>query len=241
MESRMNAILEDIRRNSSRSDEEEKMIDCCREKGASNWLTTLPIADKGFALSKQEFRDAILLRYNLEINNLPNICPCGDNFSVNHAMMCKRGGFVTLRHNEIRDITSEMLKEVCHDVRSEPTITPLTGGNFGHRTSNNSDEAKLDISARSFWVRGQRAFFDVRVSTPSLFPTDTRAYRQSIVNMKMKNEEHTMNESCKSKWEASPHWSSRHLAEYHPILNVRNSTADSQSCLLNADHCQKVP
>ena len=33
------------------------------EKGASTWLATLPIAEHGFALHKQAFRDALCLRY----------------------------------------------------------------------------------------------------------------------------------------------------------------------------------
>ena len=31
---------------------------------------------------------------------------------------------------------------------------------------NSSDEARLDVSVRSFWQRGQRAFYDVRVFNP---------------------------------------------------------------------------
>ena len=30
----------------------------------------------------------------------PTICVCGDRFSVDHAMICKRGGFIIQRHNE---------------------------------------------------------------------------------------------------------------------------------------------
>jgi hypothetical protein len=129
-------------------------------------LTSLPFAALGFALSKQEFRDAIAIRFNLHVYGLPDRCACGDVFNINHSMQCKRQGYVTLRHNEIRDATVEMLKEVCSDVTSEPSLIPLTGENFTLRSANTSDEAKLDISARSFWIRGQRAFFDVRVFYP---------------------------------------------------------------------------
>ncbi len=30
------------------------------------------------------------------------------------------GGFPTIRHNEIRDITASLLTEVCHNVATEP-------------------------------------------------------------------------------------------------------------------------
>ena len=40
----------------------QRAVDIVKEKGASNWLTTLPIAKHGFALHKGAFRDAICLR-----------------------------------------------------------------------------------------------------------------------------------------------------------------------------------
>ena len=50
---------------------------------------------------------------------------------------------------------------LCHHV--EPKLTPLTGEVFAKKTANISEEARLDISARGFWKRGSRTFFDVRV------------------------------------------------------------------------------
>ena len=38
------------------------------------------------------------------------------NFSVDHALSCPKGGFPSIRHNEIRDITANLLSEVCNDV-----------------------------------------------------------------------------------------------------------------------------
>ena len=38
-------------------------IECCQEKGASSWLSTLPIKQYGFALHKTEFIDAHCLHY----------------------------------------------------------------------------------------------------------------------------------------------------------------------------------
>ena len=39
----------------------------CLEKGASNWLSALPLKEAGFNLNKLEFRDAIALRYDLPV------------------------------------------------------------------------------------------------------------------------------------------------------------------------------
>jgi len=34
-------------------------------------------------------------------------------------MICKRGGFIIQRHNELRDLEAELLKMVCYDVKVE--------------------------------------------------------------------------------------------------------------------------
>ena len=83
-------------------------------------------------------------------------------------MPCKKGGFVTLRHNEVRDITATLLSDVCKDVELEPSLLTLNGEQPTMRkTAKTNDEVRLDICARSFWVSGQRAFFDIRIFDPN--------------------------------------------------------------------------
>ena len=36
-------------------------------------------------------------------------------FTVDHAMICQRGGLIIQRHNEIRDLLAELLDMVCYD------------------------------------------------------------------------------------------------------------------------------
>ena len=72
-----------------------------RDKGASSWLNAIPIEEHGLPLNKQEFRDSLCLRYNLPLSNLPSYCACGEMFNVNHALSCKKGGFIAQRHNTI--------------------------------------------------------------------------------------------------------------------------------------------
>ena len=74
---------------------------------------------------------------------------------------------MSLRHNEVCDITAKMLSEVCKDVRTEPLLCELTNENFAHTSANLSKEARLDISALGFWIPGQRVFCDVRVFDPN--------------------------------------------------------------------------
>lgn len=139
-----------------------------QEKGSSTWLTTLPLDDYGFALTKSDFRDALCLRYGWEPARLPAICACGQRFDVEHALSCPRGGFVASRHNEIRDVLGDLLSDVCKDVSVEPPLQPLSGELFRSRAANTEDGARLDIKAGGFWgsSRHVAAFFDVRVFNP---------------------------------------------------------------------------
>ena len=54
----------------------------------SNWLNVLPLAEEGYVLNKEEFRDAMAMRYNEQILGLPNKCTCGRNFDPVHALDC---------------------------------------------------------------------------------------------------------------------------------------------------------
>ncbi len=105
----------------------QRAMELASEKGSSIWLTALPLQDQGFNLNKQEFRDALSLRYGWQLQNTPRHCICGTPFSADHAMICRHGGLPILRHNDIRDITANWLSEVCHDVEREPPLLPLTG------------------------------------------------------------------------------------------------------------------
>lgn len=144
----------------------KRAVDLAMEKGASSWLTAIPIKDLGFDLNKAQFWDAIKLRYDWEITDLPSVCVCGEAFSVDHAMICRRGGFVIQRHNELRDLEAEMLDMVCYDVEVEPVLQVLTGETL-ERGANIAPDARLDIHARGVWERQRSAFFDVRVFHPN--------------------------------------------------------------------------
>ena len=75
-------------------------VDLAQEKGASSWLTSLPLDEFGFSLSKWAFRDALALRYGWQPSNIPNYCDCGTHFSVEHSLSCPKGAFPHIRHNE---------------------------------------------------------------------------------------------------------------------------------------------
>ena len=129
--------------------EAKRTNDAHRETGASNWLTSLPLEELDYHLNKQQFWDAIRIRYNWALSNLPAECVCGKKFDISHAMSCKKGGLVTLRHNEVRDVTGKLLEEVCKDVRKEPSMLQLNS-ELLQTTANRKPEARLDISVIGF-------------------------------------------------------------------------------------------
>ena len=145
-----------------------------QEKGASSWLTALPVEEFGFALHKGAFRDALALRYGWCPTLVPSHCACGQSFSVSHALSCHMGGYPSIRHNEIRDLTADLLSEVCHCVSIEPHLQSAEGEDLRGASANTTDGARLDIAANGFWGgRFERAFFDVRVFNPHA-PTNRR-------------------------------------------------------------------
>ena len=146
-------------------DNEQKCVLAAQEKGASSWLTALPLAKHGLSLTRGEFHDAMALRYGWPVYGTPQTCACGQPFSVNHALVCKCGGYIGYRHDQLRDLTAKLLEEVCANVAIEPQLQPLQGEELG-RSANREDGARLDIRATGFWNHAQDAFFDIRVFYP---------------------------------------------------------------------------
>ena len=121
---------------------------------------------------------------------------------VQHALSCKKGGFITLRHNEVRYITASFLDEVCKDVRKEPLLTKLTGENIDEKTAKIGDEARLDISAIGFWNPVQRVFFNIRV-----FDHNAQRYRNNNLQKSF----------IRNEVEKKKHYNER-------VLNVENAS-----------------
>ena len=151
----------------SMSQAERRQHELHTAKGASSWLTCLPLAEHGFVLNKRDFRDSLAVRFNWPLRELPTVCECGADFTQTHAMICPRGGHPTTRHNEVRDLLADLLTVVSRSVRKEPQLLPITNEVFEAATANTSPDARSDIKARGFWTRGEDAFFDVRIVCPT--------------------------------------------------------------------------
>ena len=122
-------------------------------------------------MSSTQFRDALALRYGRTPTNLATHCDAdGEEFTVCHALNCKKGGLVTLRHNELRDLNIEMVKTAgfTHTVK-EPTV----------KDSDMKGEGglRVDWSVRGFWEHQREALFDCRI-----FNADAISYENTPIN-----------------------------------------------------------
>ena len=96
--------------------ETQKAINDASQPGASCSLSAIPLEQYGFSLNKAEFRDTIMLRYWKELKCLPATYPCDQRYDTRHALNCKKGGFVTIRHNNIRDYEANLLAKIHTDL-----------------------------------------------------------------------------------------------------------------------------
>ena len=138
---------------------ELRAVSDAKDSGASNWLCAVPLEEYNFVLNKKEFRVAMNSRYGKDLKGFPSKCPYGQSFNMTHALNCKTGGFITFRHNRVRDFETQLLTEICNDVEIEPPLQRLEGEIINGLTGVN---AIPDVRARGFWREGQNAFFDVR-------------------------------------------------------------------------------
>ena len=91
------------------------------EKGATNFWTNRPLEKFGLVMKRREdFQDSVHLRCHLHIKGLPPTC-----FSIDHAEL---GGFVNMKHNEVRNLWVNQSRRFFHDVECEPKLLPLLEG-----------------------------------------------------------------------------------------------------------------
>ena len=119
------------RNNSNQLSESELLPDMKRavlqtkEKGASSWLTVIPKQEHAFALAKSKFRDGLQIQYNKQLQGMPSKCPCSQKYDLNHAMNCKRGGFVVTTLSNVRDFEANLLIMIQNDVEIEPDLQKI--------------------------------------------------------------------------------------------------------------------
>ena len=119
----------------------------CNQTSLSHWLTAMSVMN------------ATSLRYMKPLLQLPSHCDgCGSPFSTSHALDCRKGGLVTQRHNEIRDLIHDL-------VWSQTTKEPIV-----QEGSTSQDALVADIGVRGVWQYQSYTLFDIRFvdsDTPS--------------------------------------------------------------------------
>ena len=86
-----------------------------------------------------------------------------DTTSLEHALDCKKGGLVTQRHNEVRDVIGDLASVVFKEIVKEPVV----------QEANDAEGVPsliANLSIRGVWQPQTVALFDVRVTdTDALF------------------------------------------------------------------------
>ena len=164
-EQRLEEEFKAIQENTNIDAKLRRTLDLLREKSAGAWLTCLPIQSLGYAFNKEDFQDGVRYRYNWRMPGTPSHCSCGKENTTDHMMICKLGGYVTMRHNRIRDLEAELMREVCHDVRVEPTLIPIAEDS--NRSGNTANKARLDVSGVGVWGPYEKTYLDIRVMHPN--------------------------------------------------------------------------
>ena len=68
------------------------------------WLSAPPSRLNGTMVTREEWRDNVRVRYNFVPEDMPQRCDgCGKPLTVEHALQCKVGGLVHIRHEDTGD------------------------------------------------------------------------------------------------------------------------------------------
>ena len=98
------------------------------DKGkTSSWPMTLLLQICHFDLAPVQFREGLALSYLRHPSNAPaKRDGCGADFTLQHVLDCKKGGLVTLCHNEIHDLIGELASQVWPQVIKELIVNEAT-------------------------------------------------------------------------------------------------------------------
>ena len=110
--------------------------------------------------------EELSLRYGWNIPNTPSYCQCKAENDIDHALNCKMGGYVYMRHNRVRDLEASLMKEVCHNVTIEPELLPIERDG-SQRRGNTKIKARLDVAGVGVWGAYEKTFLDIRIMHPN--------------------------------------------------------------------------
>ena len=128
-----------------------------------------------------------------------NVCLVKSH-SVEHAMICKRGGFIVQRHDELRNLEAELLSSVCSDLEIEPLLQQISNEQLS-KGANKAADARLDIHARGFWQKQQSSFLTSGFVSLTQIRTKIQNFPSSTSYMRMKRNANIIKESTKQNKE----------------------------------------
>ena len=101
---------------------------------------------------------------------------CGEDFTLSHALSCKKGGLIIMRHDEIKDELGDLLSQALTPsaVRDEPSIKPSPAvrnistisnkNNISSEEIVNRHERRGDLLVRGLWERSKHCVIDVKIT-----------------------------------------------------------------------------
>ena len=114
---------------------------------------------------------ALAIRYHQPLSKLPAVCDgCGGEFTLQHALDCRKGGLIIQRHNEVREALGDLASIAFRDVIREPIVRdadPVRG----------LPALVGDLGVRGLWAAQTEALFDIHV-----MDTDTQSYTSHTVD-----------------------------------------------------------
>ena len=85
-----------------------------------------------------------------------------------------------MRHNRLRDLEAEFMREVCHDVKVEPDLLHLE--NEQTRGGNVSERARLDVSGVGVWGSYEKTYLDIKVHASQFSNIPEQIYSTTLRN-----------------------------------------------------------
>ena len=82
------------------------------------------------------------------LKGMPSLCPCGQNNDVTHAMNCRRGGFMIMRHNNVQDFEANLLKTTLNDVEVKPKLQKIENEELNGLTG---EDVRPEIRDHGVW------------------------------------------------------------------------------------------
>ena len=110
-----------------------RQLDLAVEKGSSAWPSVLPVL----------FCDAVKLRYDLAVGDIPSNCVFGELFNVSQSMIYKEGDFAIQRDK--RSLEAKPLTTVCSDVETEPVLRKIYGEQLSRGNKYNAKHNSCEI------------------------------------------------------------------------------------------------